>query len=43
LATLTGNRLGFNNQAVAFDGERIMVTSFSTLSVSLGKAEAIVG
>jgi hypothetical protein len=40
LATLTGNGLGATNQAVAFDGERIMVTSFVG-SVSLWKASSL--
>jgi hypothetical protein len=40
LATLTGNGLGGNNRAVAFDGERIMVTNQSG-TVSLWKASSL--
>jgi hypothetical protein len=40
LATLTGNGLG-DNRAVAFDGERIMVTNNSGTSVSLWKASSL--
>jgi hypothetical protein len=40
LATLTGNGLGGQNRAVAFDGERIMVTNFSG-TVSLWKASSL--
>lgn len=40
LATLTGNGLGTINRAVAFDGERIIVTNSGTL-VSLWKASSL--
>jgi hypothetical protein len=40
LATLTGNGLG-DNRAVAFDGERIMVTTGTGTSVSLWKASSL--
>jgi hypothetical protein len=40
LATLTGNGLGIENRAVAFDGERIMVTNNSGV-VSLWKASSL--
>ena len=40
LATLTGNGLG-NNRAVAFDGERIMVTNGNGTTVSLWKASSL--
>jgi hypothetical protein len=39
-ATLTGNGLG-DNHAVAFDGERIMVTNFSGTTLSLWKASSL--
>jgi hypothetical protein len=42
LATLTGNGLNGTNRAVAFDGERIIVTNSSgTPSVSLWKASSL--
>jgi hypothetical protein len=41
LATLTGNGLGSSNRAVAFDGERIMVTNDSSNLVSLWKASSL--
>jgi hypothetical protein len=41
LATLTGNGLSGVNRAVAFDGERIMVTNQSGDSVSLWKASSL--
>jgi hypothetical protein len=40
LATLTGNGLG-SNRAVAFDGERIMVTNSTGNSLSLWKASSL--
>jgi hypothetical protein len=40
LATLTGNGLGNTNRAIAFDGERIMVT-VSPSTVSLWKATSL--
>lgn len=41
LATLTGNGLGLSNGAAAFDGERIMVTSVGSDTVSLWKASSL--
>jgi DNA-binding beta-propeller fold protein YncE len=41
LATLTGNGLSGNNRAVAFDGERILVTNSLGNSVSLWKASSL--
>jgi hypothetical protein len=41
LATLTGNGLDGNNEAAAFDGERIMVNNFSDERVSLWKASSL--
>jgi hypothetical protein len=41
LGTLTGNGLGSNNLAAAFDGERILVTNNSGSTVSLWKASSL--
>lgn len=41
LATLSGNGLGSDNLAVAFDGERMMVTNHGGTTVSLWKASSL--